>query len=196
MSYYVLRGRRPDKPANASAIGFSDSLWDFTNCCWDGKAELRPEVAEVVRHLGEATASWDGLMPPCVQVEVTASGARQTVDLVKRSEFDILLSLQYRLSNIGTDFTPVGPIGSQSFYQFRWEEVINAINKARGVWAPVETTTASGSEETSGLIKYSEFEFPALPRYNPPIMAQMDSSSHIQTFPQKDPLDHIGHLAF
>jgi len=65
--YSVVQGVRPVKPKNASAIGLSDSLWDFTQRCWDGKVELRPEVGEVVRHLGEAMASWDGLMPPCTQ---------------------------------------------------------------------------------------------------------------------------------
>ena len=65
--YSVVQGLRPVKPKNASAIGLSDSLWGFTQRCWDGKVELRPEVGEVVMHLAEAMASWDGLMPPCVQ---------------------------------------------------------------------------------------------------------------------------------
>jgi len=65
VAYHVLRGceMRPSKPENASAIGFSDSLWTFTERCWDAR-ELRPDVKEVVIRLGEAAAEWDGLVPP------------------------------------------------------------------------------------------------------------------------------------
>jgi len=68
----VLDEKRPDKPENASTIGLSDSLWDFTQRCWDGKMELRPEVGEVVTHLEEAVANWTGLMPPCPQTKNVA----------------------------------------------------------------------------------------------------------------------------
>ena len=33
--------------------------------------ELRPEVGEVVTHLGETAANWDRFVPPCTQVGVT-----------------------------------------------------------------------------------------------------------------------------
>jgi len=65
VAYHVLRGRemRPSKPENASAIGFSDPLWTFTERCWDA-LELRPDAKEVVTRLGEAAAGWDGLTSP------------------------------------------------------------------------------------------------------------------------------------
>ena len=63
LGYAVVHGKRPDKPENASAIGFSDSLWNFAQRCWDGKIELRPKVGEVITHLREAAANWDGRMP-------------------------------------------------------------------------------------------------------------------------------------
>ena len=69
----VVQGVRPTKPENASAIGFSDSLWDFSQRCWDGEMELRPKIAEVVSQLEKAASDWDGVMPPCAQVECTAS---------------------------------------------------------------------------------------------------------------------------
>jgi len=87
MGYHVLRGKRPVKPENAPAIGFSDSLWDLARRCWDGKIELRPEVGEVVTHLGEAAAEWDGLMPPCVQADNFASCSTSDSEL---GEFGIL----------------------------------------------------------------------------------------------------------
>jgi len=66
----VVRDKRwPDKPKDASAIGFSDPLWSFVQRCWDGDAKLRPDVGEVVTHVWEAAVRWDGLMPPCAQAE-------------------------------------------------------------------------------------------------------------------------------
>jgi serine/threonine protein kinase len=61
LGYAVAMGKRPDKPANAAAIGFSNSLWDFVQRCWDGDMSMRPKVAEVVAYLEEAAAKWDGL---------------------------------------------------------------------------------------------------------------------------------------
>ena len=69
----VVQGVRPIKPENASAIGLSDPLWSFVQRCWDGEMELRPKVAEVVSQLGRATAGWNGVMPPCAQVENVVS---------------------------------------------------------------------------------------------------------------------------
>ena len=77
MGFHILRGDRPPKPENASTIGFSDSLWDFTQHCWSGKIESRPKVGEVVTRLGEAAAQWDGLMPPCPPAENVVSYSRE-----------------------------------------------------------------------------------------------------------------------
>ena len=65
----VILGVRPPKANNASAIGFSDSLWSLAERCWDGDMKLRPKVAEVVSQLERAAADWDGVMPPHAQVE-------------------------------------------------------------------------------------------------------------------------------
>lgn len=62
--FVVLQGRRPEKPKDALAIGFSNSLWGFIQRCWDGDMKLRPKVGEVAMHLGEAAAKWGRLMPP------------------------------------------------------------------------------------------------------------------------------------
>jgi serine/threonine protein kinase len=73
----VINGRRPGKPADASDIGFSDSLWSFTQRCWDGNMNSRPKVAEVVTHLAKAAASWHKPMPPCSQTEDAACVAEE-----------------------------------------------------------------------------------------------------------------------
>lgn len=70
----VVEGKRPPKPKNASDIGFSDSLWDLVEGCWDGKLEFRPNVTEVASQLAMAAAAWDGVMAPLVLVENTMSG--------------------------------------------------------------------------------------------------------------------------
>jgi hypothetical protein len=90
LGYSVVMGKRPDKPANASAIGFSDSLWGFAQRCWDGDRKLRPKVAEVVTHLERAAASWDGLMRPCIQVEDVASDSDEPEsDSMQHCEFEV-----------------------------------------------------------------------------------------------------------
>ena len=75
----VVQGMRQPKPENASAIGFSDSLWSFIQHCWDGEMELRPKVAEVASQLGRAGTDWNGVMPPCTQVESVASASLEPV---------------------------------------------------------------------------------------------------------------------
>jgi hypothetical protein len=83
--FSVFRGLRPGKPANASTIGFSDSLWDFTQRCWDGDMNSRPKVSEVVTHLAKAAAGWHGLMPPCSQtVDTVCVSGEQISDLVQQ----------------------------------------------------------------------------------------------------------------
>ena len=73
----MLNGKRPGKPEDASAIGFSDCLWDFTERCWNGAIALRPKAGEVVAQLGDAVAKWDGLMPPCDSDESDASDSEE-----------------------------------------------------------------------------------------------------------------------
>jgi len=83
LAYHVFRGKRPDKPENSAVIGFSDSLWDFTERCWDGERDLRPKVGEVVARLKEAADSWGKDMPP---------HAEQMADSKKQGEFTILVA--------------------------------------------------------------------------------------------------------
>jgi len=87
--YRVLRGTRPIKPENALAIGFSGSLWGFTQRCWDGTIESRPKVGEVVKHLKEAAAGWDG--PPRPLVDDVASGPEEMSSSEKHSKIQILV---------------------------------------------------------------------------------------------------------
>ena len=53
--------------------------------------ELRPTAGEVVVHLREAAAGWDGLMPPCPKAEDVGSGPEETPGSKKYGEFEILI---------------------------------------------------------------------------------------------------------
>jgi len=92
LAYHVPLGGRPTKPEDASAIGFSDSLWDFTERCWSGEIESRPKAWEVVTHLGEAAAEWGELMPPSIQTESVASCSddEELGELEIRFSFDFI----------------------------------------------------------------------------------------------------------
>jgi len=73
LAYHVPLGGRPAKLEDAYAIGFSDSLWGFTEHCWSGEIESRPKVGEVVTHLGKAAVEWGEPMPPSVPTRSVAS---------------------------------------------------------------------------------------------------------------------------
>ena len=78
----VVEGLRPKEPGNASTIGFSDSLWDFVQRCWYGNMKLRPQVAELVAHLGRTAREWNRPMPPHVEVgNVTSTSHNATSTL-------------------------------------------------------------------------------------------------------------------
>ena len=63
-AYHVSSGLRPEKPANAEALGISDSLWGLIQKCWDGDKTRRPQIQEVVTGVGDAATSWHASMPP------------------------------------------------------------------------------------------------------------------------------------
>ena len=115
----MIEGRRPDKPGNASSIGFSDSLWDFVQRCWNGDKKLRPSVTGVVACLEKAAANWDVPMPPYAVAEAEAEavaesvgvGSEETSGTEKYCEFDIVILPRYPSSNDGTGqiFPPSSP---------------------------------------------------------------------------------------
>jgi len=105
LSFNVVMGARPTKPENASAIGFSDSLWDFTQQCWHGDAKVRPKVGGVVTQLERAAANWGRIMPPFVEVKniVPVSEKLVSSDSISNCKFEILVSPRYCPLSNGTD---------------------------------------------------------------------------------------------
>ena len=105
VGYHVRNGMRPHRPTDALAIGFSDSLWKFTDRCWNQVIGLRPGVGEVVTRLNEAAVAWGRPMPPCSQSVGDASLDSEDLssDSDQPSECDTLIfPRRYPLSN-GTD---------------------------------------------------------------------------------------------
>ena len=94
----VVNGLRPAKPQDALNIGFSESLWDFIQLCWDGDRTQRPTAAEVVRHLAEAGANWDTLMPPAI-----VTPAQRTSFLVDPSQCLVYPSMTVKLGPAEND---------------------------------------------------------------------------------------------
>jgi hypothetical protein len=122
----VVGGERPTKPKNASAIGLFDSLWIFVQRCWDGDMNARPKVTEVVAHLEEATANWDGLMPPGVLSEIEDVAEDPMSDSMEHCEFGVLVALDISQSIDGTggifpwssSVAPESPTGSTEHREF------------------------------------------------------------------------------
>ena len=96
----MLKGLRPKQPANASSIGFSDSLWEFVQRCWGHNMNSRPKVSEVVTQLAKAAASWRGVMPPCSQAENTVHVSEAPIsESMQHCTFEsfIPLGIAYRM---------------------------------------------------------------------------------------------------
>lgn len=95
-SSILRQKRRLKKPENAPTIGFSDSLWDFTQRCWHEEPESRPEVKEVAKHLGTEASSWGSDMLPCGKIKAAVpatpaapSGSFEDPDSDTFGEFEI-----------------------------------------------------------------------------------------------------------
>src|ERR1700753_2425170 len=111
MACFLIDGLRPKHTANASAIGFSVSLWDFVQRCWSGNMELRPQVAELVTHLKQTAREWNRPMPPHVQVEGATSTSQDIMSgSAEQGKLEGLVFLRYCLLMDGIDIFNWGAI--------------------------------------------------------------------------------------
>ena len=53
----IQNGKRPQKPANATSLGITDSIWMLLEQCWDWEPERRPDASHVLSVLREASQS-------------------------------------------------------------------------------------------------------------------------------------------
>ena len=54
----ITGGIRPEKPAGAKRLGFSDELWETVELCWVEDLNARPSVEDIFPSLNVATAFW------------------------------------------------------------------------------------------------------------------------------------------
>jgi len=89
LAYHVSSGLRPDKPADAEAIGISDPLWELIQKCWYGDKTRRPQIQEVVLGVGKAADSWHTEMPPS-GAEHREDAAEEDSDELEHGKFSSL----------------------------------------------------------------------------------------------------------
>jgi serine/threonine protein kinase len=73
----ILRGERPDKPLNASDLGFTDTLWELLQSCWSQPASARPTARRVYDCLRSESDDWTAPLaaPPATGGGVVDAGA-------------------------------------------------------------------------------------------------------------------------
>ena len=90
LSYHVVSGIRPDKPADIEIIGILDPLWELMEKCWRGDKTRRPRIHEVVEGVGDVAANWHTEMPPGGAERQEDSGIEEDSDELGRSKLRLL----------------------------------------------------------------------------------------------------------
>ena len=54
----VMKGARPEKPENATQLGFTEILWDVVKRCWREDWKARPGVEDILSCLNGAPPPW------------------------------------------------------------------------------------------------------------------------------------------
>ena len=44
----ILEGGRPEKPENATDLGFTEGLWETVEKCWVEDPSMRPDVEDIL----------------------------------------------------------------------------------------------------------------------------------------------------
>jgi len=67
--FAVLKGERPEKPADSESLGFSDILWGLLRLCWSESSSDRPTALQFLDYFSPASLNWDP--PPVYPIKVT-----------------------------------------------------------------------------------------------------------------------------
>ena len=54
----IMDGVRPEKPDNATLLGFTEELWDIVEQCWSEDRRARPVVEDILACLNGVPLSW------------------------------------------------------------------------------------------------------------------------------------------
>lgn len=64
----VIDGKRPEKPPDSRSLGFSDTLWELVQLCWNQSTSIRPTAWKLFSGLSSAAPTW--VPPPVYPIEV------------------------------------------------------------------------------------------------------------------------------
>jgi hypothetical protein len=67
----ILKGERPSKPPNALSFGFTDTLWELLQSCWNESVSTRPAARQLYDYLFSASLTW---VPPPTVYPTTGGG--------------------------------------------------------------------------------------------------------------------------
>ena len=54
MIFFVMSGKRPQRPEEARALGLSDLIWDLVEMCWQHDSDKRPTMPFILDRLADA----------------------------------------------------------------------------------------------------------------------------------------------
>ncbi|KAF9647120.1 kinase-like protein [Thelephora ganbajun] len=63
VTFKVLGGDKPPKPANALELGLSDKVWELLEDCWQTERTLRPSVKDILGRVKAAASACGALSP-------------------------------------------------------------------------------------------------------------------------------------
>jgi len=61
--FAIAKGERPEKPADAESLGFSETLWGLVQLCWSESVSDRPTAQQLFDCLSLDSLAW---VPPLV----------------------------------------------------------------------------------------------------------------------------------
>lgn len=73
----ITEGVRPEKPENATQLGFTEELWSIVEQCWLGDWRARPGVEDILSCLNNALPSWQ---PPVLPVTFRMATTAPSLD--------------------------------------------------------------------------------------------------------------------
>ena len=102
--FLTMRGVRPSRPEDPTAVGFSQGTWEFAERCWDGNPGLRPSSREALKHFERvAMVSVDVDPGPTIKVHETPypESEKSSIDLVSTMSSCVGLPVWYGCNSSG-----------------------------------------------------------------------------------------------
>ena len=78
----VLEGERPSRPRDSEKLGFTNTVWEILQGCWEEDPPARPTVDAVSDCLKQAAKTWVG--DAYAFTLVSTAGAEQAIDFANK----------------------------------------------------------------------------------------------------------------